>query len=116
MKINELDMRKVSVVCTRAYYVLNQKVFELDECPDWAEWAAVDADGKAHWFDSQPRIRAKCWRCQPCSSSSRICFGWLFDATDWQHSLIERPEKVREVTMADLEKKFGCKVKLVKEE
>lgn len=115
MKINELDTRKVSVVCTRAYYVLNQKVFELDECPDWAQWAAVDADGKAHWFGSQPCIRAKCWRRQPCSSSSRVCFGWLFDATDWQHSLIERPKKVLEVTMADLEKKFGCKVKIVKE-
>ena len=116
MKINELDTRKVSVVCTRAYYVLNQKVFELDECPDWAQWAAVDADGKAHWFGSQPCIRAKCWQRQPCISSSRICLGWLFDPTDWQNSLIERPEKVREVTMADLEKKYGCKVKIVREE
>ena len=34
---------------------------------------------------------------------------------DWQHSLIRRPQKVLEVTMTDLEKKFGCKVKIVKE-
>ena len=115
MKINDLDMREVSVVCARKYYVLNQKVFELDECPDWAQWAAVDADGKAHWFGSQPCIRAKWWVRQPCSISSRVCFGWLFDPTDWQNSLIERPKKVREVTMADIEKQLGCKVKIVKE-
>ena len=38
-----------------------------------------------------------------------------FNATGWMHSLIKRPErKALEVTMADLEKKFGCKVKIVK--
>ena len=116
MKITDLDTKNVQVTRTTKRYILNDKVFELDECPDWAQWAAVDADGKAHWFDSQPCVRAKCWVLQPCSSLSRICFGWLFDATDWQHSLIKRPEKVLEVTMADIEKQLGCKVKIVKEE
>ena len=119
MKVTELDRRNVKVTRTETRtetrYILTEKVFQLDCCPDWAQYAAVDEDGKAHWFGSQPYIRAKGWVRQPCSSSSRICLGWLFDATDWQHSLINRPEKVLEITMADLEKKFGCKVKIVKE-
>ena len=112
MKIADLDTKEVQT--TTKVCILNEKVFELDGCPEWAQYAAVDEDGKAHWFGSQPYIRAKGWVRQPCSSSSRICLGWLFDATDWQNSLIERPQKVLEVTMADLEKKFGCKVKIVK--
>lgn len=115
MKVTELDIRDVTVTRTIKRYILNDKVFDLDECPKWAQWAAVDADGKAYWYESQPCIRAKCWRRQPCSSLSRICFGWLFDATGWMNSLIKRPEKVREVTMADIEKQLGCKAKIVKE-
>ena len=38
-----------------------------------------------------------------------------FNAADWKHSLIRRPQKVLGVTMSDIEKKFGCKVKIVKE-
>lgn len=48
-------------------------------------------------------------------SRSKYIIDISFDATDWQHSIIERPEKVLEVTMADLERKYGCKVKVVKE-
>ena len=87
MKITDLDTKDVQVTRTTKRYILNDKVFELDECPDWAQWAAVNEDGRAHWFDSQPCIRAKCWVLQPCSSSSRICFGWFFDATDCSTAL-----------------------------
>ena len=118
MKVTDLDTRDVTVIRTEKRYVLNEKVFELDDCPDWAQYAAVDADGTTYWYSSKPERDRRYWVDFNC----RIRLirdgdnAFIFDATDWKHSLIERPEKVREVTMADLEKKFGCKVKIVKEE
>ena len=38
MKVTELDTKEVTVTM----YVLNEKVFELDGCPEWAQYAAVD--------------------------------------------------------------------------
>ena len=121
MRVEELDIRNVKVTRTEKRCVLNEKVFELDSCPDWAQWAAVDEDGSAYYFEHKPHQYSASWRnAAPCSSAcliyvSRIHTDTPFDATDWQHSLIERPKKVLEVTMADLEKKYGCKVKIVKE-
>lgn len=118
MQVTDLDTKEVTVTRTEKRYVLNEKVFELDGCPDWAQYAAVDEDGKAYWYNHGPK-------------PSRVGSHWveydrlrliedgdkavIFDPTDWQHSLIRRPQKVLEVTMADLEKKYGCKVKIVKE-
>ena len=117
MKVTDLDTKEVAVTRTEKRYVLNEKVFALGNCPDWAEWAAVDADGAAYFYMYRPSPGVNRYRCTNAESPCiRINTSWsLFDATDWQHSLIERPRKVLEVTMADLEKKFGCKVKIVKE-
>lgn len=117
MKVTDLDTRDVTVTRTEKRYVLNEKVFELDNCPDWAQYAAVDKDGEAYWYSSKPE--------PSCIGSFWVSHGrpclipdgdneFIFDATDWKHSLIERPKKLLEVTMADLENKFGCKVKIVK--
>ena len=48
MKVTELDTKEVTVTVTR--YILNEKVFDLEECPDWAQYAAVDEDGTAFFF------------------------------------------------------------------
>ena len=45
MRATDLDTKEVSGICTETRYILNSKVFELDDCPDWAQWAAVDASG-----------------------------------------------------------------------
>ena len=119
MKINELDTKDVTVTRTEKRYVLNEKVFELDNCPDWAQWAAVDKDGTACWHCAKPETVGSVWinDAYICLIVDEVSAGAIvFDATGWMHSLIERPRKVLEVTMADLEKKFGCKVKVVKEE
>lgn len=118
MKATELDTKEVKVTHTEKRYVLNEKVFELDKCPDWAEWAAVDADGTASWYESKPETARSVWindgySCLIVEEDRNSAIA--FDATGWMHSLIKRPKKVLEVTMADLEKKFGCKVKIVKE-
>ena len=118
MKVTDLDTKDVTVTRTEKQYVLNEKVFELDSCPDWAQWADVDEDGEVYWHESKPETVGSVWI---NDDHSRLIVdevragAIVFDATDWQYSLIERPEKVREVTMADIEKKFGCKVKIVKE-
>lgn len=119
MKITDLDTKNVQVTRTETRYILNEKVFELDSCPDWAQWAAVDEDGAAYFYMYRPSPGVNRYRCTDAESPCILIHtgGLLFDPTaDWQHSLIKRPErKVLEVTMADLEKKFGCKVKIVKE-
>lgn len=111
MKTTDLDTKEVTL------YILNEKVFELDECPDWAQWAAVDKDGVACWYESEPDIDGSVWigddRVHLIKYTARAG-AIVFDATAWQNSLIKRPEKALEVTMADLEKKFGRKVKIVK--
>ena len=116
MKVTELDTKEVTVTRTEKRCVLNEKVFDLDTCPVWAKWAAVDECGTTYWYSSKPSRIGSNWvdygRLRLIGDGNKA---FLFDTTDWQHSLIERPKKVLEVTMADLEKKFGCKVKIVKE-
>lgn len=33
---------------------LTQEVFTRTDCPAWAKWAAVDADGTAYWYEEKP--------------------------------------------------------------
>ena len=119
MKAADLDT-KVTVIRTEKRYILNERVFELDECPDWAQYAAVDADGEAYWYSAKPSRVGGDW-VDFYGFDGRIRLirdgdnALIFDATGWKHSLIARPRKVLEVTMADLERKYGCKVKVIKE-
>ena len=117
MKVAELDTEEVKVTRTEKRSVLNEKVFDLDTCPDWAQYAAVDEDGEVHWYSVKPSRAGSDWvdfygRIRLIRDGDNAL---IFDATNWQNSLIKRPEKVREVTMSDIEKQFGCKVKIVKE-
>lgn len=116
MKVTELDTKEVQVTRTEKRYVLNEKVFQLDDCPDWAQYAAVDEDGEAYWYSSKPETVESSWIGDTYSPVVMVDGkANVFDPTDWQHSLIERSKKVLEVTMSDIEKQFGCKVKIVKE-
>ena len=118
MKVTELDTKKVTVTRTEKRCVLNEKVFELDSCPDWAQYAAVDEDGVACWYGAKPETVGSFWINDGSGAlieDEARTGASIFDATGWMHSLIKRPEKVREVTMSDIEKQFGCKVKIVKE-
>ena len=116
MKAAELDTKEVTVTRTETRYILNEKVFDLDTCPHWAQWAAVDEDGEAYWYSTKPSCVGNNWidygRIRLIRDGDNAL---IFDATDWKHSLIERPRKVLEITMSDIERQFGCKVKIVKE-
>jgi hypothetical protein len=91
MKVTKLDT-KVKVTRTEKWYVLNEKVFELDGCPDWAQYAAVDASGVACWHEAKPELDGILWiskrRIRLITDGDKLLF---FDAINWDHSLIERP-------------------------
>ena len=76
---------------------LTQEVFEREDCPEWAKWAAVDKDGRGWWFEDKPFIPAiptvvgwasSKWKCREIPPITAP-----FDATIWGHSLIEREIK-----------------------
>lgn len=71
---------------------LTVDIFNHPDCPGWAKWAAVDANGLGHVFDGKPDRGLLYWRGYYVNA---IYIG-DYDPTDWQNSLIERPEAERE--------------------
>ena len=77
---------------------LTQAVFDLPECPEWAESAAVDASGYAHWFNCEV---APCHAtgCFDVKYTDYECIfemkkiGSGYDTTNWQQSAIDRGEE-----------------------
>lgn len=72
---------------------LTTEVFSMEECPDWAKYAAVDPDGEAYWYDGKPRIVGKEWNNE--SGYRARLIGRQYDASDWKNSCIERPVEKR---------------------
>lgn len=90
---------------------LDQSVFNLPECPDWAECAAVDMAGKAFYSEKPPIATKEGW----LLVSIYRDFDNYYDSTNWKDSIIQRKPKVKEVTMSDIIAKFGCDVKIIKD-
>lgn len=72
---------------------LTTEVFYREDCPAWAEYAAVNREGTVTIFLNKPTTCGSFW-------SDRKTY-WehtfrddRFDASDWQNSLIERPSKL----------------------
>lgn len=72
-----------------SYPKLTVDIFDRPDCPEWARWAAVDADGSGHVFDGKPDRGSLYWRGYYVNA---IYIG-RYDVSDWQNSLIERPAK-----------------------
>jgi hypothetical protein len=61
--------------------------------PDWAQWWAVDEDGRTYWYNRQPYVEKAddgCW-------DGNGKFEWNGDVTlpvgvDWRTTLRRRPE------------------------
>ena len=75
---------------------LTAEVFARLDCPSWARYAAVDADGTAYWYENEP-IRSS--REYKSPGTSQCIYISAFDATDWEHSLIERHAVSRKLTI-----------------
>ena len=72
---------------------LTADVFDREDCPAWANWAAVDKCENAMWYEGEPKvIGSEFWNSKG-GQIQEIPGEW--DATDWQNSLIERPAKYR---------------------
>lgn len=69
---------------------LTAEVFDRKDCPEWANWAAVDSCGDAYCYAEKPQAKSERWF---NSVSHGFFYIGKFDATDWRNSLVERPEK-----------------------
>lgn len=74
---------------------LTVEVFDRPDCPKWAKWAAVNANGKVVLFSDIPNCMDDRWCATYYSTSVQACMldDVLFDVSDWKNSLIERPKK-----------------------
>lgn len=93
MKVTELERDEI---CTQVKYVWNEKVFELDGCPDWAKYAAVDKNGNAFWCSNEPDLCSFGWLTSLKGKYKSIRDAdnrpLLFKTDNWVYSLIKRPK------------------------
>lgn len=69
---------------------LTQSIFKSTDCPDWAEYAAVDKDGEAYLYEQKPKRQAESWIPGPGDYTGLMD---AFDSSNWENSLIKRPER-----------------------
>lgn len=76
---------------------LTTEVFDRPDCPKWAKFAVVDADGTAMCYGKRPifNIHNNKWYPDCTDCCNQIIEG-EYDSSDWQNSLIERPTKLPE--------------------
>lgn len=90
--MKETQQKLVDKICPRPE--LTAEVFNRPDCPEWAKWATVDRSGVVCLWEKKPRCdNIQMWlrgNVGECVISLKCN---LFDASDWQNSLIERPEK-----------------------
>ena len=55
--------------------------------PDWAQWAAMDADGEWWWYENEPEISHILWR---HTNGLLYCFNFP-PCTNWRESKRQRP-------------------------
>lgn len=73
---------------------LTVEVFDRPDCPEWANYAVVNCDGRLTFFADKPKFEGEDYGCWSCSYSKyKHINNTVFDASDWENSLIERPKK-----------------------
>lgn len=68
---------------------LTTKIFKRKSCPKWARYAVVNKSGLTYYFGWEPILGDDGWI--PSPQEIRPGFLGVFDASDWENSLIERP-------------------------
>ena len=76
---------------------LTVDIFNRSDCPEWAQWAAVDECGDAYVYDTKPVKQSEDWH----TDEGGDLIG-EYDPSDWQNSLIKRPAAKSESQAADL--------------
>lgn len=75
---------------------LTVDVFDRPDCPEWANYAAVDPNGHAYFYNNRPSKDESEWDYfnRLTSIDNRyVRIDYNFDASDWENSLIKRPKK-----------------------
>ncbi len=67
---------------------LTTAAFKRKSCPKWACYAAVNKSGLTYYFGWEPILGDDGWI--PSPQEIKPGFLGVFDATDWEHSLIKR--------------------------
>ena len=72
--------------------------FKLDQCPDWAEWVAVDSDGTVCYYSAEPTILNTYndeWRCETVRYNFRPVRingnNIKITVEDWTKAKVKRP-------------------------
>ena len=75
---------------------LTTEVFSRPDCPEWAQYAAVNKNGNGFYYRNKPKKKEnKKWSLFGVGDYQYI---GIFDATDWHKILIERPAKLQKLT------------------
>jgi hypothetical protein len=73
---------------------LTVEVFDRPDCPEWANYAVVNCDGRLTFFSDKPKFEGEDYGCWSCSYSKyKHIDNAVFDASDWKNSMIKRPVK-----------------------
>ena len=70
------------------------KMYDWSKAPDWAQWAATDADGNAFWYHRKPEKSTPelVWFYTHVSDEVMPSSDILRYTSNWEDSLEERPE------------------------
>ncbi len=98
-----LGLYKPATECNQLVTICNQlpkltaEVFNRHDCPEWAKYAAVNRNNTASWFNDKPIYdgnKSCLWLCKETPYYAAVeTIPGVWDASDWQNSLIERPVK-----------------------
>ena len=68
------------------------KMYDWSKAPDWAQWAATDADGKAFWYHQKPvkSTMDACWLYTHAGDEVMPFSDILRCTSNWEDSLEER--------------------------
>lgn len=78
---------------------LTDEIFVCDNCPTWANYAAVDKNGIAYWYTEEPvcNIKNGRWTVDYHGQHYEKISDEKYDSTNWMNSLIKRSaEKLNE--------------------
>ena len=70
-----------------------ERLYDWSTAPDWAQWAAMDRNGKAYWYQSEPKKGAfyDYWILESDTDSLCEHFAYFLPTENWQNSLEQRP-------------------------
>ena len=74
---------------------LTAEVFDRPDCPEWAKYAVVNMHGIGYFYENEPSYGTENYKGMWYVDTGKICImqDAIFDSSDWQNSLIERPTK-----------------------